>query len=145
MPMTPLWWLLCETQALKLQLRSPSATLVSGVTFWGMKQNERNTETMIVSQSCTMHPQSPILIIEGIVLKSLLTLINWERHLIPRWVLRSIFTRFPEQLLECFLYWGSPGEHLMIKCSLRDASRVLSCSFCRTIFQCGALLPIQTN
>ena len=37
--------------------------------LWGMKLNASKTKTMIVSRSCTMHPQSPPLTIDGIVLK----------------------------------------------------------------------------
>ena len=37
--------------------------------LWGMKLNASKTKTMIVSRSCTMHPQSPALTIGGTVLK----------------------------------------------------------------------------
>ena len=37
--------------------------------LWGMKLNASKTMTMIVSRSCTMHPQSPPLTIGGTVLK----------------------------------------------------------------------------
>ena len=37
--------------------------------LWGMKFNASKTKTMIVSRSCTMHPQSPALTIGGTVLK----------------------------------------------------------------------------
>ena len=37
--------------------------------LWGMKLNTSKTKTMIVSGSCTMHPQSPQLTIGGTVLK----------------------------------------------------------------------------
>ena len=37
--------------------------------LWGMKLNATKTKTMIVSTSCTMHPQSPPLTIGGTVLK----------------------------------------------------------------------------
>ena len=37
--------------------------------LWGMKLNASKTRTMIVSRSCTMHPQSPPLTIDGTVLK----------------------------------------------------------------------------
>ena len=37
--------------------------------LWGMKLNASKTETMIVSRSRTMHPQSPPLTIGGTVLK----------------------------------------------------------------------------
>ena len=33
--------------------------------LWGMKLNASKTKTMIVSRSCTMHPQSPPLTIGG--------------------------------------------------------------------------------
>ena len=37
--------------------------------LWGMKLNASKTKTMIVSRSCTMHPQSPPFTINGTVLK----------------------------------------------------------------------------
>ena len=37
--------------------------------LWGMKLNASKTKTMIVSRSCTMHPQSPPLTIGSTVLK----------------------------------------------------------------------------
>ena len=37
--------------------------------LWGMKLNASKTKTMVVSRSRTMHPQSPLLIIGGTVLK----------------------------------------------------------------------------
>ena len=37
--------------------------------LWGMKLNAGQTKTMIVSRSCTLHPQSPALAIGGTVLK----------------------------------------------------------------------------
>ena len=37
--------------------------------LWGMKQNASKTNTMIVSRSLTMHPQSPPLTFDGTVLK----------------------------------------------------------------------------
>ena len=37
--------------------------------LWGMKFNASKTKTMIVSRSCTMHPQSLPLTIGGTVLK----------------------------------------------------------------------------
>ena len=36
--------------------------------LWGMKLNVSETKTMIVSGSCTMHPQSPAFTIGGTVL-----------------------------------------------------------------------------
>ena len=46
--------------------------------IWGMKLNKSKTNTMIVSRSRTMHPQSPPLTIGIDVLKSLMTLLYWE-------------------------------------------------------------------
>ena len=37
--------------------------------LWGMKLNASKTKTLIVSRSCTMHPQSPPLSIDGTVPK----------------------------------------------------------------------------
>ena len=78
------------------------------------------------------------------VFRSLMTLLYWEWHLIPRWPLRSIFARFPEQLLKDLVSWGSPGECSMIDCILGDAFGVLSCPFWSAVLQCGARLPIHT-
>ena len=36
---------------------------------WGLKLNASKTKTMIVSRSCTVHPQSPPLTIGGTVLE----------------------------------------------------------------------------
>ena len=58
--------------------------------LWGMKLNASKTKTMIISRSCTMHPQSPALTIGGTVLKEsddlILVLIfdskmTFEKHL----------------------------------------------------------------
>ena len=58
MPMTSLWWLFCYLQG---HYQSPwtliSVRLVSGVTFVD-EINASKTQTMIVSRSRTMHPQS---------------------------------------------------------------------------------------
>ena len=37
--------------------------------LWGLKLNASKTKTMIVSRSCTMHPQSPPLTIDSTVFK----------------------------------------------------------------------------
>ena len=58
--------------------------------------------------------------------RSLMTLLFWEWHLIPRWLLRIIFTRFPEQLPKA---WYPEGKYSMIDCFLRDALGVFSCLF----------------
>ena len=68
--------------------------------LWGMKLNASKTKTMIVSRSRTMHPQSPALTIVGTVLKESDDLLYWTRYLVPRLPLRSIFARFPQQLLK---------------------------------------------
>ena len=46
--------------------------------LWRMKLNAIKTETMIVSRSCTMHPQSPILTIGGTALKQSDDLLYWS-------------------------------------------------------------------
>ena len=79
-----------------------------------------------------------------------MTLLHCEWHLIPRWSLRSIFARFPLQLLKDLESWGSPGACSMIEsCSmidrfLGDAFGVLSCQFWSIILQSSARLPIHT-
>ena len=66
----------------------------------GMKLNASKTQTLIVSRSRTMHPQSPALTIGRTMLKeSMMTLLYWEWQLIPRWFLRSIFARFEKKRL----------------------------------------------
>ena len=59
------------------------STLMDSTLIWGMKLNASKTKTMIVSRSCTMHPQSPPLTIGGTSLKESDDLVYWERHLIP--------------------------------------------------------------
>ena len=76
--------------------------------------------------------------------RSLMTLLYWEWHLIPRWPLRSIFARFTEQLLKDLVSWRSHGECSMINRFLGDAFRVLSCPFWSTVRQCVARLTIHT-
>ena len=61
-----------------------------------------------------MHPQSPSLTIGWTVLKSLMTLLYLEWHLIPKLSLRSIFSWFLKQLLKDLVSWGSPGKSSMI-------------------------------
>ena len=72
-----------------------------------------------------------------------MTLLYWEWHLIPRWLFRSIFALFPEQLLNGLVSWGSPGKYSMIDYFLGDALGVLSCQFWNTALRCGARLPIH--
>ena len=76
--------------------------------------------------------------------RSLMTLLYSEWHLFPRWPLRSIFARFPEQLLKDLVSWGSSGECSMIDRFLGDAFWVLSYQFWSTVLQSGARLPIHT-
>ena len=47
--------------------------------------------------------------------RNLMTLLYWEWHLIPRWLLRSIFARFPKQLFKDLVSWSS-DEYWMIDC-----------------------------
>ena len=85
-----------------------------------------------------------LLIISVLCWRSLTIWIYWECHLIISWPLRSIFARFPEQLLKNLVSWGSPGGYSMINCSSGDAFEVLSCQFFNTVLQCGVRLPIHT-
>ena len=61
--------------------------------YWGMKLN-------VSRWSCTMHPQSPPLTIGETALKESEDLVIMAGHLIRRSLLRSIYARFPEQLLK---------------------------------------------
>ena len=79
------------------------------------------------------------------MLKSLMTFIYWEWHLIPKWLLRNTFTQSPEQLLKNLVSSGSPGKYYsMIDCFLEDALVVLYCLFWNTVLQCNAQLQIHT-
>ena len=70
--------------------------------IWGMKLNESNTKTMIVSRSRTMHPQPPPLTIDGTVLKESVDLdilgmtfdskLTFEKHL------RSVSRAVPQRI-----------------------------------------------
>ena len=75
---------------------------------------------------------------------SLMTLLYWEWHLIPRWPLRSIFVLFTEQLLKDFLSSGTPLERSMIDRFLGDAFGALSYQIWSTFLQSSARLPIHT-
>ena len=72
-----------------------------------------------------------------------MTLLFSEWHLIPRWLLRSIFALFPEQHLNGLASWGSPGKYSMIDCFLGDALGVLSCQFWSTAPPFGARLLVH--
>ena len=72
-----------------------------------------------------------------------MTFIYWEWHLIPRWLLSSIYARFPEQLLKVRVSLGSDGDCSMIDRFLGDTFGLLSCQFWSTVLQCGARLPIH--
>ena len=73
MLMTLLSWLVSHPQAVRVTV-AESLILYLGrdsefCDLWGMKFNVYKTKTMIVSRSRTMHPQSDLLTIGGIVLK----------------------------------------------------------------------------
>ena len=110
--------------------------------LWGMKLNASKTQTMIVSRSRTMHPQSPPstigrtaleesdgLVILGVTFDSKMT---FEKHL---------------RLLEQLLRFGilSKSCHLF-----RDRSLLVRCfrgfvlQFWSIVLQSGARLPIHT-
>ena len=76
--------------------------------LWGMKLNANKTKTMTVSKSHTMHPQSPPLTIGRTVLKESddLVILGWERRLITKLPLRSIFASFLEQLFKDLVSWS---------------------------------------
>ena len=76
--------------------------------------------------------------------KNLITLLFWEWHLIQRCPLRTIFARFPMQLLKELVSWGSPGACSMIDSFSGDAFGVLCCLFWSTVLQCGARLSLHT-
>ena len=100
---------------------------------------------MIVSRSLTVHPQSPHYLLEELCWKSLMTLIYFEWYLIPRWQLKSIFARFPDQLLKELVSCESPGECSMLDRVMQDSFWDLFYQLWSTVLQCGALLPIYTS
>ena len=69
--------------------------------LWGMKLNPSKTKTMIVLRSRTMHPHLLPLTIGGTVLKEsddlIILGVTFDSKMTN---LRSIFARFPEQLLK---------------------------------------------
>ena len=71
--------------------------------LWGMKLNASMTKSKIVSRSCTMHSQLPALTIARTVLKESDDLVILEVTFNSKMYLRSIFARFPEQLLKGFV------------------------------------------
>ena len=149
MLMTSLWWLfdVVPSPGVRVAVAESLIRDLGRVSewceLWGMKLKASKTKTMIVTRSLTMHHQSPPLTIGGTV-RSLMTLLYWEWHLIPKLPLRSIFARFPEQLLKDLVSWLSPGECSMMDRFLGDTFGVLSCQFWTTVLQSGARLPIHT-
>ena len=91
-----------------------------------------------------MHPQWPPLSIGGTVLRGSDDLVILGVTLIPRWLLRSIFALFTEQLLNGLVSLGSPGKYSMRDYFLGDASGVFSCTFWNNALWCGTRLPILT-
>ena len=89
-----------------------------------MKLNASKTKTMIVSRSCTMHPQSPPLTIDGTVLKESDDLdvlgvtfdskLTFEKHLrsVSRaasqrlGIFRTSWQVFHDKLLIGICFWG---------------------------------------
>ena len=74
-----------------------------------------------------------------------MTLINWLWYLIPRWLLRCISARFPEQLLKCVVSWRSSSEYSMIRCFLGDAFGGFEVLFCSVGFGCRWYTPLTTG
>ena len=111
--------------------------------LWGMKLNASLTNTMVVSSSRTMHPQSPPLTIGRSVLKESDDFVilrvtfdskkTLEKH-------HSSFSRATSQRL------GVLRESWRVfhdRSLLGDAFSVLSCPFWSTVLQRGARLPIH--
>ena len=63
--------------------------------LWGMKLNVRKTKTMIVSRSCTVHPQLTPLTLDGTVLKESADLVIMGVTFDAKMTLRSTFSLFP--------------------------------------------------
>ena len=65
-----------------------------------MKLNATKTETMILSRSCTMHPQSPTLSIGGTVMYESNDLVILGVTFDSKITFEILFARFPEYLLK---------------------------------------------
>ena len=65
------------------------------------------TTQQLIDETCTCRNA-------GTLATGWLDILYWEWHLIPRWLLRSIFGRFLDQLLKGFVSWGRPDEYFMI-------------------------------
>ena len=68
-----------------------------------------------------MHPQSPALTIDRTVLKESDDLVILGVTFDSKILLRSIFARFDEKVLNGWVSWGSPGKYSMIDCFLGEA------------------------
>ena len=100
---------------------------------------------MIVTRSCTLHPQSPALTIGGTVPKKSDDLVilgvtfdskmTFEKHL------RSVSSAASERLGILSKSW----QLFMINRFLEDALGLLSCQFWSTVVPFGALLPIPIH
>ena len=71
---TPLWWLLFhpspgERVAVSESMNRDLNRFSVWCDLWGMKLNPSKTKTMIVSRSCTVHPQLTLLTLDETVLK----------------------------------------------------------------------------
>ena len=112
--------------------------------LWGMKLNATKTKTMIVSRSCTVHPQSPPLTIGETVLKESDDLVilgvtfdskmTFEKHLC------SVSRATSERLGILRKSWRVFQDRSL----LGRCFRVLSCQFWSIVLQSGAVLLIHT-
>ena len=90
-------------------------------------------------------PSHPHELLVELCWRGLMTLIlYWELYLIPRWLLRSIFDRFPEQLLKDFVFWRHGVFHDRLLLGRCFRSFVLFVLEYYTVLQCGARLQIRT-
>ena len=71
--------------------------------LWGMKLNARKTKTMIVSRSCTDHPQLTSLTQDGTVLKESADLVILGVTFDAKITLRCTFALFPVLQLRGFV------------------------------------------
>ena len=106
--------------------------------LWGMKLNANKTKTMIVSRSCTMHPQSPTLTIGGTVVKEsddlVILRVTFDSKITFEKRLHSVSRAVSQWLGILRKAWQVFHDRLL----------VLSCPFWSTVLQCGARLPIHT-
>ena len=112
--------------------------------LWGMKLNTSKTKTMIVSRSCTVHPQSPPLTIGGTLLKEsddlVILGVTFDSKMTSEKHIHTVSRAASQRLGLLRKSWRVFRDRSLLgRCFV-----VLSCQFWSIVLQSGALLPIHT-